>query len=200
MLPLKHRTPDPGQRGAITIMVALMLLVLLTIAAVGMSRNAFREAVSSGFVRQGAMARNVADSGLEWSMYWIDNANSQVASGSALSMVNEANILLADTSQRGLAKDIITGNAYTYGAAALQTDQTLPLTAAVTAGYTIGLTSMGKVTTTGSSQTAGPGFRPAMQQDNLSPNLWAIRADARVVQGGVPFIHAKEAWVSTPVQ
>jgi Tfp pilus assembly protein PilX len=49
-------TPVPranqAQTGAITIMVALMLLVLLTLSAIGMSRNSFREVVNSAFSRQ----------------------------------------------------------------------------------------------------------------------------------------------------
>jgi hypothetical protein len=38
--------PRCSQSGGITILVALMLLVFLTIVAVGMSRNSFREVVA----------------------------------------------------------------------------------------------------------------------------------------------------------
>ena len=50
-----------SQRGGITIIVTLMLLVLLTISAVAMSRNAFREVVISGTTRQGSMVRNMPE-------------------------------------------------------------------------------------------------------------------------------------------
>src|ERR1035438_110712 len=63
------------QSGGITILVTLMLLVLLTIAAGSMSRNSFREVVISGTTRQGAMTRNLADSGIEWSILYIDPIN-----------------------------------------------------------------------------------------------------------------------------
>jgi hypothetical protein len=198
--PILARSP---QTGAITIMVALLLLVLLTISAVGMSRNSFREVVASGFSRQGAMAEDVANSGLEWSMYWMDLGNSQGASGTALSMVNEKATLLANDSMSGVAYDITTGNLYTPGGSTLQTAMEVPgPSAAVTEGFTIGLTRMGKLPVMGMSQGVGQGaYTPAAGSINLqAPDLWAVRSDAQVVQGGVTFTHASEAWISTPVQ
>ena len=201
MLASRPRDLAEPQAGAITIIVALMLLVLLTVASMAMSRNSLREIVTSGFSRQGAMARNVADSGIEWSIHWIDLANSNVATGTAAKLGAEKSALLLDDTLAGVAKDIITGANYSSGGT-LQTALTLPGPTGVTQGFTIGLTRMGKLPVANMSQGSGPGaFTPASGGPlKLAPDLWAIRSDAQVQQGGVTFIHAKEAWLSTPVQ
>jgi hypothetical protein len=197
-----HRQPRPAQAGGITILVALMMLVLLTISAVGMSRNSFREVVSSGLSRQGAMARDLADSGIEWSMYWIAPANLPNApAGPALQLATEMKTLLANNTMAGVAYDITTGNPYTPGGA-LSVGMEVPGPAGVTEGFTLGLTRMGKLPLMGMSQGSGQGaYTPAAGTTMVqAPDLWAVRSDAQVQQGGVTFVHAKEGWVSTPAQ
>ena len=185
-----------------------MMLVLLTIAAVSMSRNSFREVVTTAFSRQGALANNVADSGLEWSMYWIVQANSPSASQTAGDLVAlKANLLLAP-SLSGVAKDITDTTGLTNYAPGgiVQPDMKLPVPSGAAAGsqggFTVGLTNMGKLGLTGMSQGAGQGaYTPAAGGlVTQAPDLWVIRADAQVTQGNVIFSHGKEAWVSTPVQ
>jgi Tfp pilus assembly protein PilX len=182
-------------------MVALVLLVLLTLAAIGMSRNSFQTIVNSAYSRQGTMAQNVSDSGLEWSIYWIAISNAPSATGEALNLVNLKNSLLQNNIRSGIAYDVHTGTAYTPGGS-LQTDMEVVNTASLTAGYTLGLTRMGKLPIMDMSQGSGPGaFTPAAGTQNAqAPDLWAIRSDAQVQQGSVTFISGKEAWVSTPVQ
>lgn len=194
------------EAGGITIIVALMLLVLLTVAALAMSRNSLREIVTSGFSRQGAMARNIADSGIEWSIHWIDLENGKVATGSALQLTSLKAALLADDTLAGVAKDINSTNFtapvnYTPGGT-LQADLMLTGATGVTQGYTLGLTRMGKLPITYMSQGAGTGaFTPASGGPlKQAPDLWALRSDAQVLQGPATFIHAKEVWISTPVQ
>jgi hypothetical protein len=60
---------------------------------------------------------------------------------------------------------------------------------------------MGKLPIVNMSQGTGSGgFTPASGGPLLlAPDLWAIRSDAQVNQGSVTFIHAREVWVSTPV-
>ena len=195
------KTPLSGQTGGITIMVSLMLLVLLTISAVGMSRNAFKEIVATGFVRQGAMARNVADSGIEWSIHWLVNDNASKATGAATQLLTLQNTLLQDSTLAGVAKDPIAGTDYHPGGT-LQPSFKLTGPTGYVEGYTLGLTRMGKLPITMTSQGLGAGaFSPAAGGENKNaPDLWAARSDAQVKQGGVTFIHAKEAWISTPVQ
>ena len=196
--------PRRAEAGAITIMVALMLLILLTLAAVGMSRNSFREVVSSGFQRQGAMASNVSDSGLEWSVYWLDIDNSPGAtSGLQANMVALKQALLANNNLAGSAKAVSDPTGATaYNATSGTSDMVLPGPSGVTEGYTLGLTRMGKLPITDISQGNGPGqFAPASGEAILqAPDLWAIRADAQVKQGSVTFVHGEEAWFTTPVQ
>lgn len=194
--------PRSTQAGGITILVSLMLLVLLTIAAVGMSRNSFREIVTSGFSRQGAMTRNVADSGIEWSIHWIDLENGKRAtSGAPLQLNTLKTTLLADDTLAGVAKDISSGGDYSPGGT-LQAELKLPGPTGVIQGFTLGLTRMGKLPVTDISQGSGSGaFTPASGGPlRQAPDLWAVRSDAQVQQGAVTFIHAKEAWISTPVQ
>jgi len=205
----RHRDPRRSEAGGITIVVALMLLVLLTVAAIAMSRNSLREIVTSGFTRQGAMARNVADSGIEWGVYWIDLDNSATAASTSLKMANLSDGLLKDTTLSGKARDVATfvpgvsnpNDVYSPGTALLA-DLTLPTPAGVTAGFTLGMTNMGKLPITMMSQGAGSNsFTPASGSENKNaPDLWAIRSDAQVIQGGMTFIHAREAWISTPVR
>lgn len=204
MTSCRQRGLRRSEAGGITIVVALMLLVLLTIAAVAMSRNSLREIVTSGFARQGAMARNVADSGIEWGIYWIDGDNTATAADSALKMANMKAALLLDSTLSGVARDVTaTDPTTTYSpGGSLQADLTLPGPAGVTAGFTLGMTRMGKLPITMMSQGSGTNaFTPAAGSENKNaPDLWAIRSDAQVNQGGMTFIHAKEVWISTPVQ
>jgi len=199
----RHR--QRSQRGGITILVALMLLVLLSIAAVAMARNSLREIATSGFGRQGAMARNVADSGLEWSIHWMDPQNGAVApSGAAAKLTQLKATLLLDPTLAGVPRDLASPAApgvYTPGGTPLA-GLTLSSATGTTQASTLGLTYMGKLPVSGLSQGVGTGaYTPAAGgAASPAPDLWAIRADAQVVQGGVTFVHAKELWVSTPVR
>jgi hypothetical protein len=198
----------PSEAGGITIILALMLLVLLTVAAVGMSRNALRDIVTVGFGRQGAMARNVADSGLEWSIHWLDPENGKVANeGSALHLTTLKAALLQDPTLAGVAKAVQAGDPTDYSPGGTPpTDLMLSSPTGTTQGYTLGLTYMGKLPPDLTGQGASTGtFRPASGElPKLGPDLWAVRSDAQVTQGTVTspvtFIHARELWISTPIQ
>jgi len=194
------RNTRSSQDGAITILVALMLLVLLTIASLGMSRNSMREIVSSGFARQGAMARNTADSGIHWSIHWMDYFNAPSATGEAQTLNARKQQLLLDDTLAGVAKDVITGADYVPGGT-VESGFSLPSPTGTTQGFTLGITRMGKMPMLDSSQGTGAGdFKPAAGGVNrTAPDLWAIRSDAQVVQGGVTFVHAKEGGITTAV-
>ncbi len=195
------------QAGGITILVTLMLLVLITVAAMGMSRNALRELAISGTSRQGSMARNVADSGIEWSVYWLDQTNAGTATGTALAMKNLKVLLGQNPDLAGVAYNPIT--LAPYNTAVLPTppaDTTLGAVAGTTQGYTVALTRMGKLPITNMSQGVSQGsFTPASGSGPMqAPDLWAIRSDSQIKVGTGPlamtFFQAKEAWVSTPAQ
>ena len=198
-----------AQTGGITILVTLMLLVLITVAAMGMSRNALRELAISGTSRQGSMARNVADSGIEWSVYWLDQTNAASASATqtAIALKNLKVQLGQNPSMAGVAYDPTT--LAPYNTAPLPTppaDTTLGAVAGTTQGFTMALTRMGKLPITNMSQgVSQASFTPATGAVPLqAPDLWAVRSDSQITTGTAPFamtfFHAKEAWVSTPAQ
>jgi len=198
------------ETGGITILVALMLLVFITLTAVGMSRNSFREVVISGTTRQGALARNLADSGVEWSIYWMTMENASFAAGSSANLKTLKSTLLANPDLSGRSWDVMSSNLAapsSYDPQSATKAVTLtPITTAsgttVTQSFAIGLTSMGKLLITDMSQGVGSGaFAPATgNESKQAPDLWAVRSDARVGVGAVTFVHAKELWLSTPVQ
>lgn len=192
-----------SQRGGITIIVALMLLVLLTIAAISMSRNSFREIVISGTTRQGAMVRNIADSGIEYGILWMQPTSLRQASATDTSAAQ----------LQGLTTSLLTGQLYGLpyklnGAAYSGTNTSTPpadlqVPAGSGNGFNLALTAMGKMPMTNQSQTAGSsssGFTPASGNIALAaPDLWAIRSDGVYVAGGaMTFTHSKEAWISSP--
>ena len=206
---MSRTRPIHAQSGGITILVALMLLVLLTIAAVGMSRNSFREVVSSGTSRQGAMVRNTADAGIEWSIYWMDLNNGAGAADSALKLQALKRYLLEHEESAGRPYDL---DAALYDPAnlpkpsTLAADQKVPNAAGNLQGFSVGVTRMGKLPITDTSQGITQGtFAPSQGQNNkTAPYLWAVRSDAQLQVGtgllAPVFVHSKEAWISTPVQ
>jgi hypothetical protein len=190
-----------AQSGGITILVTLMLLVLLTIAAVSMSRNSFREVVISGTTRQGAMTRNLADSGIEWSILYIDPINHPGNTTSSTALQAIASTLLKNQIF-GVPYDVSSQAAITTlpNVAAMPADLQMP--AGSGNGTNIALTCMGKMPPTGWSQGAGStgtqNIRTVGNPPPTDPDIWAVRSDAQVTQGPVTFWHSKEAWISTP--
>jgi len=200
------RTLRDSQAGGITIIVTLMLLVLLTVAAMGMSKNAIRELAISGTSRQGSMARNVADSGIEWSVYWMDAKNSPSSTGTALGLANLKSKLAQDDTLAGRAYSPIDQGLYpTATLPTPPTDMVIGAVSGTTQGYTVALTRMGKLPIMNMSQGTGPAsFSPAQgTESKQAPDLWALRSDSQVQVGSgllaTRFFHSKEAWISTPV-
>lgn len=208
MLNSTRSSDSHPQKGGITILVALSLLVLLTIAAVSMSRNSFREVVISGTSRQGAMTRNTADAGIEWSVYWLDLKNAPSAAGTGAELVALKQTLLLNNPMAGKPYDVYSKALYTGppSISGLQADQTFTTVPGTTQGFSTALTRMGKLPITNMSQGITQGtFGPAKGGINLqAPDLWAVRSDAQVQVGtgmfAPNFLHSKEAWISTPVQ
>ncbi|MCE1228855.1 MAG: hypothetical protein LWX11_05140 [Firmicutes bacterium] len=201
------RTPTfHPQTGGITILVCLMLLVLLTVAAFGMSRNSLREVIIAGTSRQGSMARNVADSGIEWSLYWL-NIDNQVgaADPEGLQFLTLYKRVLADPTKKGQSWDAVTQSAYTPGSNTLATLNNPASLSGTSQTFSVGLTHMGSIDKPLVSQTSAPGgYSPAAGGATASapimPNVLAIRSDSQVTVAGVTFTHGKEAWITTPIQ
>jgi len=61
---------NQGQRGGMTIIMALVLVAVLGAATFSLSRNVVRELSMSGAVVQGEKAASAADAGLDWVLIW----------------------------------------------------------------------------------------------------------------------------------
>jgi hypothetical protein len=206
------RSRHSAQQGGVTILVALLLLVFLTVVAAGMTRNSFREIITSGTARQAAMARNVADSGVEWSLLWLVPANVPNSDQkSAAFMAGDAGLAKTLLQQPGLAGQYfkLSGTASSPTAYTGPGSQTMPSDMTVqnspdgvTQGFTLALMLMGHLPQTDSSQGISVGsFRPAAGGVDLTaPDLWSVRSDGQVTMGGVTFRQSREAWISTPTR
>jgi len=181
------RLPDGPQAGAITILVVLALLVLFTVTAFGLSRNAIRQSILTGTLRQGTETRNVADSGIGWAVFWLDRGNLPGATApGALAFQAQVVNLLGRPDLAGIYQSVPAGSfpdmflqsaggeVQSFDLSVMRSDKLHP-------GYT-------------SANAIAPGS-PA---EALLPDLWSIRADASYVQGPVTFRHSREAMVSTP--
>ena len=166
-----------SETGGITILVVLMLLVLMTVSALAMSKNALREVIISGTSRQGAEARNLADSGIEWSVYWmandIDGQRPTPTGAAAVLTKKQDDIIAAKTpgvaTPLGATAEMITSSDGT-----------------TTKKYDLNLTYMGE-------------FLPDLTQKGApSLKLWSVRSNANIAYvGGPTFIHSREAWFTT---
>ena len=88
-------TSRESERGGVTIIVALVLVVLMSLAAFSLSRNAIRQLASSGSILQGGKASEASDAGLDWYLVWAgaDNQTAALASGTASGNKNLAQAL-----------------------------------------------------------------------------------------------------------
>ncbi|HEU4951869.1 MAG TPA: pilus assembly PilX N-terminal domain-containing protein [Holophagaceae bacterium] len=75
--------PRRSERGGITIVIALVLIVLMSLAAFSLSRNAIRDLATSGSVIQGDKASSAADAGLDWFVVWSHPDNVSLAIGNS---------------------------------------------------------------------------------------------------------------------
>ena len=73
----RHRRPS--EQGGITIVVALVLIVLMSLAAFSMSRNSIRQLASSGSILQGGKANEASEAGLDWYIVWGGAENQQAS-------------------------------------------------------------------------------------------------------------------------
>jgi Tfp pilus assembly protein PilX len=190
-----------GEQGGITIMVSLMLLVLLTIAAVGMSRNSFREILIAASTRQGTLARNVADSGIEYGILWMQPSTALAASsGSSAEQLQSLSSYLLAGQYYGKAYNLDRTDYTGTNTATPPSDLQVP--AGSGNGFNLALTAMGKMPMVNQSQTAGStstGYTPAAGNLALTaPDIWALRSDAVITVAGTTFTHSKEAWISSP--
>lgn len=174
------------EAGGITIVVSLMLLVLLTVAAVAMSKNALREMIISGTSRQGAEVRALADSGLEYSIYWmIQERENRPTINPTASTGYQGLIATMDTLRN---QPELGGSYYLVGTSS---DMTVVPTPGKTGTFDLWMLRMGKLPIVLTSQI----------DERLKPDLWAIRSNGLLDYGGATqFQHSREIWVSTSIK
>ncbi|WP_306589858.1 PilX N-terminal domain-containing pilus assembly protein [Geothrix sp. 21YS21S-4] len=180
------RTPSPLRRseaGGITIVVTLMLLVLLTVASVAMAKNALREMIVSGTSRQGAEVRTVADTGLEYTIYWmIQERENRPAVDSSVTTGYQRLIWVLDQLRDNPE---LGGQYFKVGTSS---DMTVSLGTGKTGTFDLWALQMGKLPIVLTSQI----------DERLKPDLWAIRSNGVYDYGGsMQFQHSRETWVST---
>jgi len=66
----RTRTPHHPESGGLTILMALVMLVVVTVAALGLSRSSLREVLITGNESTGRKAFEMADSGLDYVISW----------------------------------------------------------------------------------------------------------------------------------
>ena len=188
-----HPLGRPRETGAITILVCLLMLILLTVASLGMSKNSLRSAIASATLRQSTEAGNIADAGLEWAVFWLasdpNNPPVRPAATGGAQALQSVQTTLQSTGSFGVPTPVV------YSPA---TDFTLSSGAGITQGYALSLTLMGQLTP----------FLTSMQQGksttDFTPtalNLWAVRADGNVAFGnGMTFSRRREVWLTLPPQ
>lgn len=163
------------EAGGITIIVALMLLSLLTVVAFGLSRGSFREVITAGTVRQGQEVRNLADSGLEWGVYWVTPEVNQDGGVAATNLVKVLNELSAKTELQGLERAVTPAGSMTKTADG------------VTREFGLTVVRMGQLPVPNTSETLA------------KPDLWSVRANAQLkYANGITFNHRRESWILAP--
>jgi len=114
------QVPRNSERGGITILVALVLLAVMSVAAFAFSRNTLRDAITSGYTGQGIKAGEAADAGLDWFMVWGHPNNQPSATTPARTLLTQTmakmqveRLPVYPTRSWDIAKDITSTDAST---------------------------------------------------------------------------------------
>ncbi len=181
----------PGEAGAVTILVTLMLLVLLTVWAVSLSKNAMREAIITGTSRQGSQVRNTTEAGIDWAIFWmmddLTNTRATPANGSGAYALRAQKSTMIGAQQTGIMAGPITNS-----------DMTLSTTGANPAlTFQLFLTYMGNPRLPFTQQDVRATSISAASAGTVQ--LWAIRSDGYLTYtSGPTFLHRQEAWFTLP--
>ncbi|HJV89958.1 MAG TPA: hypothetical protein VJ623_06610 [Holophagaceae bacterium] len=167
-----------SQSGGLTILVVLSMLVLMTVLAVGMSRNSLREIFIVGASRQSAVVRQAADSGLEYAILWADTRKTPSALG-ATNLQNTFSTLLSSRDNQGVSTAVATSGA---------TDTVLPAPAGQTRSFSLKVLRLGKIQPVNTS---------GQLDERLFNDLWVIQSSGKVSVGATTFEHDKELWLTT---
>jgi PilX N-terminal len=183
------------QTGGITIVVALMLLVLLTVSGIALSRNSLREVIISGTTRQGTEVRNVADSGIEWACYWLTPDPTGLTKATP-----DAAALAFATPVKTLSKELErSGEAMAVAATGVMTRSESD---GATRAFDLSLIRMGKqqLDLTGGAPSTGAGGMSQAIPPEMLPDIWSVRSTGTLSISSLTFQHIREGWVTAPPQ
>lgn len=178
------------QRGGITILVALMLLGLLTVTVIGLSRGALRETMVLAAARQAADIREVADTGVEWSVVWMDPKAwpTEYSKGetSCNPLIWKAMQFIENPAWGGQVKDVPSD-----ATAKMLLPPRTGEVSGIARKFDLQISYMGRLPITDTSQ----------MDPRLFPLLWMLRSQGSITLpgGGMTFRHNREAWISTPL-
>lgn len=196
---IRERALSDAQAGGITILVVMMLLALLTIAAVGMSRNSLREVIITGTVRQGTEVRNAADNGVEWSCYWLTPDTAGLTKATPDAAAKDFGAFVKELS----GSMALSGEKRSLDPTGVM--ERTETTDGATRSFSLGLIRMGKqqLDLTGGPPSSGAAGMTQAIPPELLPDIWSVRSIGTLEYGGVvgaTFQHIREAWVTAPPQ
>lgn len=177
------RVPQDGQRGAVTVLVALGLLGLVTAGALGLARGTMRETLVAGTRRPAEQATALAESGLDWTLVAMEGPPG-VPTGEAVR-------------QRLAAAGSSLAEATAWIPVSTLDGTHLP--AGETAQVEIGLTRLGQVRPHATS-IRPEGMAPGLGQGAADAMaVWRVQGRSVLRVGGVLTFKAQaEAWVVDP--
>ncbi len=157
---LKRHTLRTRQQGVV-LMMALIVLVVLTLAALALTRSVYTSNVLAGNLAFQQAATHSADTGIEAAITWLENnraATADTATAAACAGATGANVLTCTQTGRGYSptrQDPAAGQSWANFWTTLQTNgQTLSLTADA-AGNTVSYAIQRMCSTTGDAQAVG---------------------------------------------
>ena len=100
----RTRTPHHPESGGLTILMALVMLVVVTVAAFGLSRSSLREVLITGNESTGRKAFEMADSGLDYVISWGSPYATTAATPTAAALQTKMGSLLDAIDLPGVAQ------------------------------------------------------------------------------------------------
>jgi hypothetical protein len=188
------------QEGGIAILVAFMLLMLMSAAALGTSRNVIRELSTTGNVVQGGKASAAADAGVDWFIAWSFGDGS--ATGAAGNAIKQT-LYNLETRAPGYV-DPTTNQPVTTINAVNEMLFPKPADSNIQENFDVQIRYLGRMQQPGTGRggnAQGPNSAGALLMDNL----WQVTSFGRsvVMSGSTPvfaFRSVREVIATTPLQ
>lgn len=192
-----------SQRGGITILVALSLLVILSVSAFGLARSSIREAAITGTVSQAAAVRGNADAGLDWAIQWMHPDNKQetalkTAGPVAFLQIKREIELTSGGSQPATSTYISALPSWRVGeigarvlGGSAKGDMILK-TGDVESRFDLTLTFLGESRKPGTTQTG-----KRLEEEAGKVNVWNLRSDGRLQAGSAfTYTHSRDCLIT----